>query len=114
MNWLHRLLHPHCPDCAHERECPSCDVLREQLNLANTEKQRLLDLILEKNRPEIPVPQLVPQPISKTNYMPWKVRQQLLEEEDRQKARILREKELEKEMGISDAPEHQSVERASS
>lgn len=84
-----------------EKPCASCEVLREQLSVVNIEKEKLLNLILEKNKP-VPEPQIDTEelkPIT-SKYVPWKVRREMLEAEDREKARVLREvnESLEKEV----------------
>lgn len=109
---LHRFLNPNCDHCVHldeleferKREsthCQSCDTLRQMLDTANREKERLLDLIIEKNKPE---PRYegseVLNPI-RTAQLPWRARQAMLEAEDRKKAQVLREhQELLKNSGI--------------
>jgi hypothetical protein len=86
-----------------DSSCPICNVLRAQLEYAQAEKRELLLEFLNKDRtPEVPLgkPQLNP---IKPSYVPWRVRQQMLEAEDREKAKILRSKneELEKELEIA-------------
>jgi hypothetical protein len=99
--WLHHLLNPHCADCAHDKECKSCDTLREQLALANREKEHLLNRLLAP--PAIETTSNEPITV-KPRHVPWAVKQQMLEQEKRQEARILRElkntEELEKELGV--------------
>lgn len=93
-HWFHRFFKPHCPECRHS--CISCDTLREQLSIANAEKERLLKLILQRHEPKT-------EPVQETrNLEPiapkittWKQRRAMLEAEDRQKARILKEQEAE-------------------
>lgn len=94
-NFIHRLFNPHCPFCAEqdrlEREqrledeaCPSCETLRTQLEASNYEKSLLIKALTEKptepatNREDI-------QPI-KPRMIPWHVRRQMLEKDDRAKA----------------------------
>lgn len=98
-HWIHQLLNPHCPHCAEERResrevkkestvCASCETYKEQLNIANHEKKVLLDKLLkEPERTEEVAPQIMTQP----KTMPWRVRQQMLEAEDRAKAKLMRE-----------------------
>lgn len=92
IKWLHHLFSPHCPECKEEREesnhCESCDTLRMQLQLSNDEKTRLMNMLLSK--PEIPIVNKPPE-ITRPSLIPWNVRRQMLEQEDREKARILRE-----------------------
>jgi hypothetical protein len=70
-------------------KCDSCETLKAQLEIANYEKKQLLDRLLTK--PEEPVqparnetPMLVPRSV------PWNMRRQMLEREDREKARLER------------------------
>ncbi len=110
-NWLHRLLNPHCPHCVEERQedkvCSSCEILKAQLEIVNHEKTRLMDRILEKPAPEpVREPPMVTLP---NKNIPWSVRRQMLEAEDREKAKLMRDAvkpqpvstdDLEKEMDI--------------
>lgn len=92
-----------------ETVCQSCETLRVQLEIANYEKKQLLDRILEK--PEAP-PITEPPAITRPKMVPWNVRRQILEQEDREKARALRNAatpdaakvdvtELEKELNVA-------------
>lgn len=94
--WIHKLIQPHCDECKHS--CDSCETLREQLSIVNAEKQKLLNHVLALNGPfEInmkPSAQELPQPIQ-SRQVPWKVRREMLEAEDRNKAEILRKKQAE-------------------
>ena len=120
--FFHELLHPHCPDCFHTREveleelrdskiCKSCETLRVQLEISNFEKKQLLDKLLHKDD-VIQPPQQDYQPIMPKN-IPWGVRRQMLEEESKRAAALLKEREkeikvtvdgkveaIEKELGI--------------
>lgn len=95
--------------------CKSCETYREQLEIANYEKKQLLDRIMEKpiTEPErTTAPELT---AVRPKTIPWHVRQQMLEREDREKARALRSaaspdsqikdktdiNELEKELGVA-------------
>ena len=78
--------------------CKTCEALRWQLDQVQNEKTELLKHIMHppeatENRPR-------PEPIVPRKNIPWSVRQQMLEAEDREKARLMREKteELEKEV----------------
>jgi len=103
-----------------EEVCQSCETLRNQLEIANYEKKLLLDRILatpEKEPERTTAPELV---AARPRTIPWHVRQQMLEKEDREKARALRNapksdsekidvSELEKELGVAEkAREQQS------
>ena len=86
--------------------CESCEILRMQLAESNAERKELLHRLLDKDKPEPPpLESEAPQSIT-PNFVPWRVRQQMLEQEDRQRAKLTRERELEiekleKEVGIS-------------
>lgn len=91
--------------------CQSCETLRDQLALANAREQKLLDRIMEKPEKPVDTPHVAGKPILPLRT-PWKVRQQMLETEDRIKAQRLREApkpsttdvaELEKELDIASA-----------
>lgn len=95
-----------------------------QLAIANQEKERLLQALLDEHKPQIPekiINETAKQPIA-FRGVPWAVRRQMLEAEDREKAKILKNKvveqaklapendtdqkrieELEKELGIEGA-----------
>ena len=86
--------------------CATCEVLREQLHKSDRERGELLARLLEGNKTEPPAPTRdEPVPIT-PQFVPWRVRQQMLEQEDRKKAQLMRDKaveieELEKELGVS-------------
>jgi len=85
--------------------CEVCEVLRTQLDESNRERKELLTRVLNPTQSEpLPIKEEEPQPI-RPQVIPWKVRQQMLESEDRKKAQLMRDKkkeidELEKELGI--------------
>ena len=87
------------------RSCATCEVLRLQLDESNRERRMLLDKLLDKGKPE-PSPAVVEEfkPIT-PQFVPWRVRQQMMEAEDRKKAELLKKRadeigELEKELAI--------------
>lgn len=92
-----------------EPPCASCELLRMQLEKCDSERKELLSRLLDKDK------ETVAQPDTKTlqpilpNFVPWRVRQQMLEAEDREKARVMRAKveemgipDLEKELGVEE------------
>jgi len=107
--FFHHLFNPHCPDCQAEKECISCITLRAQLTQANYERQQLLEAVLNFGKvPEtIPVQSEEFKPVF-SKHMPWNVRRQMLEQEDRVKAELMKKaekdrkdiEELEKELKI--------------
>lgn len=118
IKFFHKLLNPHCPDCVAEANnnkiCPTCDVYRVQLDLANYDKKKLLELIEKMNNPPVAEekePPLEVKPIQ-SRSVPWNVRKNMLETEDKLAAEKLRAKaaeikddsekldDLEKEVGV--------------
>lgn len=90
--------------------CQTCEILRDQLDESNRERKELLHKLLEKDKPEpLPLATEEPKPIT-PNYVPWRVRQQALEAEDKRAAQLMRDRQreiqaLEKELGVGDASE---------
>ena len=77
------------------RTCEACEILREQLHSSEAERKDLLHRLLDKDKPEpLPAKQEEMEPI-KSQFVPWRVRQQMLEAEDRKKAQLMKDKELE-------------------
>lgn len=88
--------------------CETCEVLREQLQKSDSERSELLHRLLDRDKPEPPL--AIPEEFKpvKPQFTPWRVRQQLLEQEDRKQAELLKKKaqeisELENELGINNA-----------
>lgn len=96
INWLHHILQPHCQECAEEKReasiCQSCESLKLYIARLELEKDRLLNEVLHKPEPEKAVDVSELKPVL-PRHIPWKVRQQALEENDRAKAKILRQHE---------------------
>ena len=85
--------------------CSSCEVLRAHLADSERERRELLAKILERDKPELVTQPTEPDIPIQPQYVPWRVRQQMLESEDRKKAQIMRDREkeiskLEGELGI--------------
>jgi len=87
--------------------CETCEVLREQLANSERERRDILTKLLEKDKPE--PPQIVDKeeltPIQ-PQFVPWRVRQQMLEAEDRRAAALLKDRrkeidKLEVELGVA-------------
>lgn len=107
-NFFHRLFNPHCSSCYENEKdnkiCQSCETLKTQLDISNFEKKQLLERLLNPIQPEKPEP-VEYEPIPNKN-VPWNVRRQMLEAEDREKAKLMRAAPksteiLEKELGIN-------------
>jgi len=86
--------------------CETCEILRMQLAESNAERKDLLHRLLEPKQVEPPsIPNEEHVPIT-PQFTPWRVKQQMLEAEDRAKAKLMRDRsaeidKLEKEVGIS-------------
>lgn len=87
--------------------CASCETLRSQLEITNYEKRQMLETILSFTKPpEVRLPETKEiEPIT-PKTVPWVVRKQMLETEDRERARIMKQKqeeieELEKAVGVN-------------
>ena len=114
MNWFHHLFNPHCAHCREEKlenkRCASCEILTMELEKLRYDNAKLLEHILHKPEevkllePEVNLRAVLPQSI------PWKTRKQMLENEDREKAKLLKNQptdakleSLEKELGVESA-----------
>jgi hypothetical protein len=72
--------------------CQACEILKVELSNERREKEILLQHLLTP-RPTEPERTTAPElqvPISR-KHIPWKMRQQMLEEDDRKKAQVLAE-----------------------
>lgn len=95
LDWLRNLLSIEQPPC------PTCEVLKEQLAIERIRFEKLLDKTINPPVPEPANTNTEHQPIRTGNFTPWRVKQQMLEKEERNKAlQILQAKteELEKEV----------------
>ena len=96
--WLHHALNPHCRQCAEAEleldRCKNCELYREQLDLSNREKSKLLEIIVTHAYPqpvaEVEAPDF--KPINTSKFKPWSVKQRELEAAERQAAQKAREK----------------------
>lgn len=77
--------------------CMTCEVLRDQLDESNRERKELLTRLMERDKPEPLPPPMSREELTpiRPQHTPWRVRQQLLEQEDRRAAQILRDKQKE-------------------
>jgi hypothetical protein len=108
IRFLHHLFSPHCEHCKEEisesHVCQSCETLRNQLEISNYERRQMLDTILSFSKPKVEetTPDLSASTPVRPKVVTWSVKRQILEEEDRAKAKILRDRksteELEKEV----------------
>lgn len=73
---------------SNEKRCESCEILKIELQRINIEKEKLLNRLFDK---PIDLPVGNPVDITPPKQIPWQVRRQMLEAEDREKARLMRE-----------------------
>jgi hypothetical protein len=95
IDWLKQQFELYIERRQQAKECLSCNTLRDQLFIANNEKQKLLETIVELTHPK-PEPTVAMQelkPIAKT--VPWHLKRQMLEAESRASAKIAKEKAAE-------------------
>jgi len=112
MNFFHRLFNPHCPHCAEELVCTSCEDWKRLYESEKAEKQRLLNIILSTMEDDVEElkPAVAPEPVI-SKIVPWRVQREMLEREDAHKAKILKEQKemmdtLEKELEIHVDPKN--------
>lgn len=90
VKFLHQLLNPHCEHCAAEKEavkvCASCEVLKQELAIAHQNYRELLNRMTER-APEVEA--TLPPQITRPKFIPWKVKREILEKEDRVKAQAM-------------------------
>lgn len=88
--------------------CATCEILRDQLEESNRERRELLTRLLEPKTAE-PPPSTEEKHVPITpNFVPWRVKQQMLEAEDKKRAQLMRDRtkeidQLEKELGVDNA-----------
>ena len=98
---IHHLLNPHCPDCRDEilesKICESCNTLRLENAQLRKHNDQLIQSLLNQLKPkeEVQVNQTTKLPRPVGGGLNWRARRQMLEQEDRQAAKILREKRIE-------------------
>jgi hypothetical protein len=103
-HWLHHLFNPHCNLCALSRQkeldflreqdevnrhCDSCEILKLELARIHSLNEKLIDSALEKpviEERSVTIPDEI-----RPKAVPWNVKRQLLEETDREAARIQKE-----------------------
>lgn len=95
IKFFHHLFNPHCPDCRAEKEddkqCVSCETLQLEISRLRHDNERLLEAILHPNVPAEPKTETVEfKPIT-SGHVPWNVKRQTLEREERIRAAQLKE-----------------------
>jgi len=109
MMWLHKLLNPHCQHCLEQeekqyerdRDDPLIEHLREEIARLQIDNDKLINRLMELTQPKPPEIERTredtkgPQLVRPVTHRSWRVRQQMLEEQDRATARQLAEKKKE-------------------
>lgn len=93
------------PEYTPEVTCESCETLRKQLEIANDEKRRLLDRLLEKPEPEKVEVDNSPRIIPPAGAKRWSIERRELEANDRRVAHLIQEKKKELEIRNEDITE---------
>jgi hypothetical protein len=70
--------------------CKSCETLKMQLEIANYERKQMLDALIKPSQPQ-PVTESAPPQSIRPHSIPWAVRKQMLEAEDRKKFQVIEE-----------------------
>ena len=89
LNWYREWLEIRASVKQEDKPCESCETLKMQLATVNQQNEKLLARLMEKPEP-IPERIIAPEPVTRPVVMPWRVRQQMLETEDKAKAAALR------------------------
>jgi len=91
-NWLREYLEIRHEYWERKQVCASCEVLRVELGKERREKEMLLQHVLTPTPKEEEI-RIAPEPQVpvKAQHVPWRVRQQMLENDSREKARIMKE-----------------------
>jgi hypothetical protein len=116
-DWLRKWLFP---EGVEPQPCQSCELLKEQLNAVNYERKVLFEKVIEQAFPGLTAAAIAEvdnlSPIRMQSKVPWRVRQQQLQNESREKARLRAEakegtprvvtqesiERLEQELGVKD------------
>lgn len=74
--------------------CKSCETLKQQLNIANHEKEQLQDTLISLLKPKVYEAAPIEIPSAQPTAGLWSRRKRMLEDQDRNRAKILRESPL--------------------
>lgn len=90
-----------------KKPCETCEFLKLELYKAQELNNKLLEKLLKEPEKPVEIEHEMPQPVG-TKYVPWHVKRQQLEKEDREKFKALQDakteykevEQLEKEVGL--------------
>lgn len=89
-DWWHRFWNPHCSHC---NPCVSCEYLKIQIEKLQLKNDELLQGILKGMTNETkPLLAEIPPELVKPKFVPWRVRRQMLEQEDAKAAQVMKQK----------------------
>jgi len=83
------------PALVDEVVCESCETLRQQLAIANSEKAKLLDRLLKEPEKEVVANTQELRPVTPIGARRWNDQRKILEANDRREANLLAEKKKE-------------------
>lgn len=97
LNWLRRLL------SIPQEPCRGCEAYQQQMTHMIYENEKLLRYILEPKEMQAaaPIKEEEPEPIV-PKIVPWKIRKEMLEREDRQKAALMKQAKEEQQQAIEE------------
>jgi hypothetical protein len=92
--------------------CPTCEVLQLQLEIVQRERDQILHQMLWADKSKVPEIPQTPEELRPVlpQYIPWRVRQQMMEAEDRKKAQLLAAKTKEMAESKPTSPEIEKLE----
>jgi hypothetical protein len=109
--WIIHKLSFHCEDCLHANDCKNCEHYLHLLEQQRIQIDKLQEYIFELNKPnvkEVEIDLSEIKPIVNNKYVPWSVKRQQLEQEDRERARNLK---IQKEMAADSKKTTEQLER---
>ena len=92
-------------------QCNTCEVLRSELENSNRERKELLSRLLDRDQPKAEKEDREEYKPIQPQFVPWRVRQQMLEAEDRKRAELMRASisKLEDELDVNASQERKTV-----
>lgn len=92
-------------------QCNTCEVLRSELENSNRERRELLSRLLDRDQPKAEKEDKEKYKPIQPQFVPWRVRQQMLEAEDRKRAELLKASisKLEDELDVNASQERKTV-----
>jgi hypothetical protein len=89
--------------------CEGCEILKHQLEVSNIEKMKLLDKLTEKPEPVIDQGPPIISYTKKSPILPWAVKRQMMEAEDKAKAELIRKSNKDQKIAAEEVKKHPAV-----